>query len=331
MKTLLSCLLFAAAAPAWAADPWIVVEPAGALRNKHVVFVSGDEEYRSEEAMPMLAKILAKHHGFKCTVLFAIDPKDGTISPNTTNNIPGLDALKTADLMIIFTRFRNLPDDQMKHVADYLETGKPIIGLRTATHAFNLDGKSGFKHLTWTSKEKGWEDGFGRVVLGETWKTHHGAHGSQATLGLVNKDNKDHPILTGIKDGDIFGPSDVYGVRLPLPGDSVPLVMGQILTKMTKDSPPLAGAKNEPMMPVAWVKTYGEKKGRVFTTTMGSSQDFVEPGLRRLLVNATFWALGLDADIKPDLNVEIVGKYEPHAFKNNGYVKGIKPADLLKD
>ena len=87
--------------------------------------------------MPQMAKILAKHHGFKSTVLFAIDPKTGAIDPETLDNIPGLDALASADLMVLFTRFRELPDDQMKHIVDYTNSGKPIIGLRTATHAFN--------------------------------------------------------------------------------------------------------------------------------------------------------------------------------------------------
>src|SRR6202453_2051633 len=94
-----------------AADPWVVYEGGeGPGKGKHVVLISGDEEYRSEETLPQLAKILAKHHGCKCTVLFAIDPKTGSINPMVNNNIPGLEALKTADLMIIFTRFRNLPD-----------------------------------------------------------------------------------------------------------------------------------------------------------------------------------------------------------------------------
>src|SRR4051794_23662461 len=97
--------------------PWLDL-PAGngPGRGKHVVLVSGDEEYRSEEALPQLAKILAKHHGFHCTVHFAIDPKDGTINPNVRDNIPGLELLKTADLMVIFTRFRDLPDAQMKYI-----------------------------------------------------------------------------------------------------------------------------------------------------------------------------------------------------------------------
>src|SRR5579864_8627142 len=118
--------------PLRAQDPWVVYEGSdGPGKGKHIVLVSGDEEYRSEEGLPQLAKILAKRHGFKCTVLFAIDPADGTINPNNQDNIPGLEALKTADLMLIFTRFRDLPDEQMKLVVDYVESGRPIIGLRT--------------------------------------------------------------------------------------------------------------------------------------------------------------------------------------------------------
>jgi len=92
-------------------EPWVVYEAAdGPGKGKHIVLISGDEEYRSEETLPQLAKILAKRHGFKCTVLFAIDSKDGTINPNQKDNIPGLENLATADLMVIFTRMRDLPD-----------------------------------------------------------------------------------------------------------------------------------------------------------------------------------------------------------------------------
>src|SRR6476469_420595 len=113
-----------------AQDPWVVYEGGeGPGKGKHVVLVSGDEEYRSEEALPQLGKILAKHHGFKCTVLFAIDPKSDENNPSVSN-IPGLEALKTADLMVIFTRYRHLPDEQMQHIVDYVEAGKPIVGMR---------------------------------------------------------------------------------------------------------------------------------------------------------------------------------------------------------
>src|SRR5881409_3694509 len=123
-RTLSPLLLLALACPAHAGvvsirgltqpprtpSPWVVYEGGdGPGKGKHVVLVSGDEEYRSEEALPQLGRILARHHGFKCTVLFAIDPKDGSINPNVKDNIPGLEALRTADLMIIFTRMRNLP------------------------------------------------------------------------------------------------------------------------------------------------------------------------------------------------------------------------------
>src|SRR5680860_46128 len=115
---------------------WVVYEgKEGPGKGKHIVFVSGDEEYRSEEALPMMAKILAEHHGFKCTVLFSIDPKTGNIDPETQTNIPGLDQLQTADLMVMFLRFRELPDEQMKYIDEYIRAGKPVVALRTSTHA----------------------------------------------------------------------------------------------------------------------------------------------------------------------------------------------------
>src|SRR3954470_11944320 len=106
--------------------PWLVFEGGeGPGKGKHVVLLSGDEEYRSEETVPQLGRILSKRHGFKCTVLFAIDKKTGEINPNVSN-IPGLEALGSADLMIVFLRFRPLPDEQMKHIVDYVEAGKPV-------------------------------------------------------------------------------------------------------------------------------------------------------------------------------------------------------------
>ncbi len=304
----------------------------GPGKGKHIVLVSGDEEYRSEEALPQLAKILSKHHGFKCTVLFAIDKNDGTINPNQNDNIPGLEALKTADLMIVFLRFRDLPDEQMKHIADYVAAGKPILGMRTATHSFNIKGKKAYSKYTWNGKD--WEGGFGRQILGETWVAHHGRHGSQSTRGLLVKEQAAHPILKGIKDGEIWGPTDVYAVHLPLPGDSQPLVLGQVLEGMKPTDKPVMGKVNDPMMPVAWVKTYkGEKghTGRVFTTTMGASQDLLSEGTRRMLVNACYWAMGMEGKISAKSTVDLVGEYHPLPFKFGGYKKGVKPADLAQN
>jgi hypothetical protein len=291
------------------------------------VFVSGDEEYRSEETLPQLASILAARHGFKCTVLFAIDPKDGTIQPNQRDNIPGLSALKTADLLVIFTRFRDLPDEQMKLIADYVESGRPVVGLRTATHAFDIkDGKT-YARYSWRSPA--WDGGFGRQVLGETWINHHGQHGKQSTRGVIAPGMKDHAVLRGIRDGDIWGPTDVYAVRLPLPEGCQPLVLGQVLGGMQPSDRPVAGKQNDPLMPVSWIRSYQAAPGktaRVFTTTMGASQDLESEGLRRLLVNACYWAVGLEDKIEPGSKVGLVGSYRPRPFRSGGAEPGVKPS-----
>lgn len=313
-----------------AASTSIVLEGgSGPGKGKHIVLVSGDEEYRSEQALPQLAKILATRHGFRCTVLFAIDPKDGTINPERRDNIPGLEALDTADLMVIFTRFRDLPDEQMRHVVDYVESGRPMVAMRTATHAFELKSSNTYQKYSWNSKE--WDGGFGRQVLGETWIAHHGHHGQQSTRGIVVKGQESHPILRGIHNADIWGPSDVYEVRLPLPAGSQPLILGQVLEGMRAADPPAAGKQNDPMMPVAWVKSYTGARGKgapVFTTTMGAAQDLENEGLRRLMVNACYWALGMEDKIPERTNVDLLGDYKPLPFKFGGFAKGIKPSDF---
>jgi type 1 glutamine amidotransferase len=331
LSTVLLASLFACGF-ASAEDPWITFAGGdGPGKGKHIVLVSGDEEYRSEEALPQLAKILSQHHGFQCTVVFAIDPNDGTINPNVSN-IPGLEALDGADLMIIATRFRDLPDEQMKHIADFVEAGKPIVGLRTATHAFNI--KDGKTYADYSFRSKNWDGGFGRQVLGETWISHHGKHKSEAARGILVKEEASNPILRGLKDGDVFAPSDVYGVTLPLPGDSKPIVLGQVVAGMKFDDPPLEGKKNDPMMPIAWTKTYKAPKsgkiGRAFATTTGAATDLAYEGTRRLIVNGAYWAVGLEDKIPEKSNVDLVGEYNPTMFSFGGFIKGKKPADYAK-
>jgi hypothetical protein len=322
------------ASVACAADPWIVFEGGdGPGQGKHIVLISGDDEYRSEEALPQLAKILSRHHGFKCTVLFPIDPSDGTIKPDHQTNIPGTEALKSADLAILGLRFRNLPDEQMQHFVDYIEAGQPVIGLRTSTHAFNIPKDRKFAKYSWTYSGKEYEQGFGRQVLGETWISHHGQHGKEGTRGILVKEQASHPILRGIQDGDIFGTTDVYGVRLPLPGDSLPLVLGQVTETLEDTSKPVEGKKNDPMMPVAWTKTYKSESGkvaRVFTTTLGAAEDLLWEGTRRLIVNAAYWCLSMEDKIPEQSKVDLVGEFKPRRFKFGGYAKGVKPEDLLK-
>ena len=335
----LALALAALLGPAARADDlWLTVEAGdGPGKGKRVVLISGDEEYRSEESLPQLAKILAARHGFGCTVLFAINPNDGTIDPNTTDNIPGLEALAKADLMVIATRFRNLPNRQMKLIDEYVETGRPIIGMRTATHAFNiLDTKPEhpYSHYSFNSKARGWDGGFGRVILGETWINHHGNHGHQSTRGILAPGASSDPIVKGIRSGAIWGPTDVYEVRLPQPADTKPLILGEVVEGMSPDDPPAKGPKNHPMMPVAWRRTYtgaSGKPARVFATTMGAATDLVSTSLRRLLVNAAYWAVGLEDKIDPESSVGLVGRYDPTPFGFGQFKKGVRPSELASD
>jgi hypothetical protein len=324
---LLIALLVCTAATA--ADRLTIQGGNGPGKGKRIVLVSGDEEYRSEQALPQLARILSQRHGFDCTVLFAIDPKDGTINPNQSDNIPGLEALDSADLMILFTRFRNLPDMQMKHIVDYVESGRPVVAMRTSTHAFDLKTSTTYQRYSWNSKE--WVGGFGRQVLGETWIDHHGRHGVQSTRGIVVKGREGHPILRGIQSGAIWVPTDVYKVRSPLPDGAQPLVLGEVLEGMNPSDASVAGKQNDPMMPVAWTKTYTGAQGkpaRIFTTTMGSAQDLLNESFRRLIVNACYWSIGMEGRIAERSSVELVGAYEPLPFKFGGAAKGVKPSDL---
>lgn len=325
-------------------EPWLFFQEDP--EKPHIVLVSGDEEYRSEEAMPQLAKILSKHHGFSCTVLFAQDPEQpGIIDPNHSFNIPGLDRLNSADLMIIFTRFRALPDDQMRFIDDYLKAGKPVFGIRTSTHAFmyeEMEVESNFLHYgNFYEGDDEWQDGFGRLVLGEHWISHHGEHGENSTRGMLAPGAEGHPILSGISDGDIWGPTDVYGVRLPLLGDAQSLVLGQVMDRELPydENDPLLGMRssdsnpidvmmkeneddeevevqvNDPMMPIAWIKSYqipGGQSGKAFATTIGASTDLLSEGTRRLMVNATYWCL--DLEVPERAVVDVVGTYKPTRF-----------------
>ena len=309
------------------AKDWVVYEgKSGPGQGKHIVFLSGDEEYRSEEGLPMLARILAQRHGFKCTVLFPINPTDGTINPTITTNIPGIEALDKADLCVMLWRFRELSDPAMKHFVDYFEAGKPIIALRTSTHAFNYKNtNSAYAKYDWRNKQ--WPGGFGQQVLGETWINHHGAHGKESTRGIVNEEFKSHPILRGVRD--VWGPSDVYGVK-NLPADATVLVRGQVIAGMNPTDPPVEGKKNDPMMPLVWVRDYKGEKGKtnkIVTTTMGAATDLASEDLRRLVINACYWATGLESKLPEKADATIVGDFNPTPFGFNKFKTGVKPAD----
>lgn len=303
----------------------LVLEPSSPARGKHVVLVSGDEEYRSEESLPMLGKILSQRHGFKCTVLFAVE-SDGTINPDNNTTLGDAGALDSADVIILAVRWRNYPDEVMSHFVQAYRRGVPILALRTSTHAFKLSSPTfaGFNR-------------FGKEVLGEEWVDHWGRHGREATRGLVEPAAADDPLLNGVRD--IFGPTDVYEAHPP--ADATVLLRGQVLAGMKPQDEPAAYLRqrkrdggsqpvNDPMMPIAWTRLHRNDAGnvnRIFVSTIGAAVDFRSEDLRRLLVNATYWALELPIPARAD--VETVGPYEPRYFgsKADGFKRGMKPSD----
>jgi len=296
-----------------AAEPGLVIEgKEGIGKGQHIVFVTGEEYYRSEEGMSMFAKILSQHHGYKCTVLFATDPVTGFINANKANNIPGLEALKSADLMVVFARFRELPDADMKHIVDYVDAGKPVLGIRNATHAFRYSANSTSPYKSWDFQSKAWLGGFGQQILGDTWIAHYGKFQKEATLATVVSSQRNNPVLRGVAD-TIFCHTDVNSVERLTPKDLV-LMQGQVLSGLNPMDPPVTDNRKDVRMPFAWFKTYtapSGKEGRSFTTTAGASLDWQSEDLRRLMVNAIYSLTGHEKDIPEKSNVNFIGEYKP--------------------
>ncbi|NBX60521.1 MAG: heme-binding protein, partial [Opitutaceae bacterium] len=286
------------------------LEPARSspAKGKHVVLLSGDEEYRSEEALPMLAKILSQSHGFKTTVLFALDA-DGTINPNNPHSLPGAEALDSADVIIMSLRFRAWSDEAMKHFVAAHQRGVPIIALRTSTHAFNFPAGSPWFDYTWNNKTTS-PGGFGKRVLGETWVSHWGKHKFEATRGVIEPASAADPLFNGVTS--LFGTTDVYEAAPP--SDAKILARGLVLQGMHPTDAPatyrkstaakIEQAVNAPAMPIVWTRNHQTTTGaiaKIFTTTLGAATDFEQESLRRLIVNATYWAAGLAVPNKADV------------------------------
>ena len=295
----------------------------GPGKGKHVVLIAGDEEYRSEECLPMLGKILSQRHGFDCTVLFSVS-EEGVIDPNNQKSLTNPAALDQADAIVMLIRFRQWPADVMKRFEAAMDRGVPVIGLRTSTHAFRFPKDSEFKSYNLWGKE----------VLGEKWVSHWGVHKKEATHGVIEPANAKHSVLNGVKD--VFGDSDVYEAAPP--DDAVILLRGQVLKGMKPDDEPADYTKknratgkeqpvNDPMMPIAWVRELPRDGGdaqRIVTTTMGAATDLVSEDLRRLVVNGVFW--GLRMDVPEHAAVDIPGDYVPTMYGFNGFKKGVKPS-----
>jgi len=294
--------------------------------GKSIVFVSGDEEYRSEEGLPMLAKILSQKHGFDCTVLFPINNETGEIDPETLDNIPGLDTLKDADLMVMLLRFRELPDEQMAYIIDFVNSGKPVIALRTSTHAFRYakNPSSVFAKYDCQNKDPDFVGGFGRQILGETWVAHHGEHGVEGTRGLIDSRSVTHPVMNGVFD--VWGPTDVYVVG-ELQGRPSVLIWGQVISSLEPNDKP---NKAKTVMPIVWLNEYYAGSGSrstILATTMGASVDLLNEGLRRLLINGCYWLTGLENVIGRESDVSIVGEYHPTFYGFGTHTRGVYPSD----
>lgn len=290
--------------------------------GKKVVLLAGDEEYRSEESMPMLGKILSQRHGFDCTVLFSAEP-DGTINPRGGELLTNPAALDTAECIVMSLRFRKWNDDAMKRFEAALLRGVPIVALRTSTHAFNFKADSPWAKYSYNSKT-GWVGGFGREVLGETWVAHHGKHKVEGARGIIVPEAKDSPLLRGVSD--VFAESDVYTAAPP--ADAKVLMLGEVTATLDPTSPAVEGPKNNPRQPIVWTREYRNSAGkvnRVFTTTMGAASDLDNEGLRRLVVNAVYWGLGLEVPAKA--NVELVDPWGATFYGFGGERKGGKVAD----
>ena len=292
----------------------------GPGKGKHIIFVASDHEYRAEETCPTLARILAEHHGFKTTVLFGVDDK-GEISAGASN-IKGLEALKDADLIFIFARFLDLPDDQMVHIDEYLQRGGPVVGLRTSSHAFKIPKGKKYSRYDFQYTGKDFDRGFGHQILGNTWVGHYGRNHKQATRIQIIPKNKDHIILTGVGNNA----HTIAGAYTGIPDETFTvLTESQPLNGMKKGSP---ADKTKKPSPSTWTRHYiskSGKKARVFHSTQGASQDFLDADYRRLVINGTYWALGLEKEIKADSKVDLVGPYKPTTFKTGGHVSGLRP------
>lgn len=232
-------------------------------QSPHVVFMIGEDEYHTWETLPEFAAKDLEPRGYRVTVVHA----DGA----DKNRFPALvDALRTADLLVLSTRRRTPPADQLDAVRAHLAAGKPLIGIRTASHAFALrpaDPPAAAPLSTW--------QGFDPEVLGGHYTNHHPA-GPQTTIALA-AGAEAHPILKGVSLTGLVGAGSLYKVS-PLADGTTPLLMGAI--------------PGQPGEPVAWTNVYGPKRARIVYTSLGHPDDFKNGEFRHLLVNSVAWALG---------------------------------------
>jgi type 1 glutamine amidotransferase/nicotinamidase-related amidase len=228
-------------------------------RRPRVVFISAESEYGAAETLPGFARDLARHHGLSCEILQGSREKKG----ENRHELSGMELVQDADLVVVYARRRAFPADQMRYLRDYLKRGGALIGLRTASHAFDSRGSGPADHDEWPE--------FDAEVLGGNYHGHHGA-GPNCTVSIA-PGAEQHPLLAGMAL-PLDSPASLYEVR-PLGPQTTPLLIGTI-----------PGQEPEP---VAWTHTYHE--GRIFYTSLGHRDDFKNEAFKKLLVNAVFWTM----------------------------------------
>ena len=233
----------------------------------NIVFIVGEPEYNSHISMPPVAEELQKKFGYETKVITSSiipDEPDFLLS-----EFPGLEALADADLAVFFTRFRNISVEQFEIIKSYLESGRPVVGLRAANHAFKFPDDSPIQS---------WNEGFGRSIFGTPWRMHYG-HESSTDVRVI-PEMANHQILEGVENS-FHVRSPLYYV-MPLPGACKTLLEG------TSIGP--SDFEERVDNPVAWTNVSNE--ARVFYTSMGHPEDFENNSFKTLLFNGIQWALG---------------------------------------
>lgn len=229
-----------------------------ANRPPHIVFLIGEGEYRTAETVPAWAKGELEPRGIRCT--FLIDDVKGA------PDFPELLDLEKAGALFVSLRRRGLPEDQLNAIRKFADSGRPVLGIRTASHAF-APKKSEPGRAAWET--------FDRDVFAGRYENHYGK--GRVTIARIEPRNADHPILRGIPKGELRFPSHLYRARELAPSTTV-------LLRATLEGNP------EIDEPVAWINE--DKNRKAFYTSLGSPEDFELPVFRRLLLNGTLWAVG---------------------------------------
>ncbi len=286
--------------------PLVGTAVAGDHERPHIVFLIGDREYRSEESMPMLASILKNRHGCDVTLCFSVS-KEGIIDPNRPDHFEGIEALDTADLMVVYMSWRQPAPGQLAKITKYLDAGGAVVGFRPTvlTFEFPEDHPNARLNHEWPHE-----------VLGLRWIRHHGS--ANSTDVFLHDDQKNHPVLRGV--APFHARSWLYHAAGHVHPNVKPLLYGRAVRGAE-----LGGEHFGEPQPVAWMHqrepAYGG--GRTFFTTLGDPMDFHKESMRRLSIQGMFWAMGMEDRIPVQgLDVDFVLDYQPNP---SGFGKTYKP------